>query len=347
MCRLKSPSLALLISLFTCTVAFAQGRNNGPTATEIQVRTSYANEQPAGQQIQLDLLNEQSVPIGQAFTDSEGRAAFHVVVSSVGGTFRVRASGPDIEPGTSDPIVLNPGDRTVMAWVHVEQKPRIATSAPSPGSAPVTTANELRVPADAKRHFMKGMEALYQHDYPKAVDSFQKAVAAYPLYDAAYDNLGVTYVQLGETSKARSAFEHAVELNDKNADADRNYARLLLSNKENARAIELLTKALTIQPQDPASLTLISVAQLRSGDLDAALQNALKVHQLPHENYALAHYVAGVAYEAKQQFQQATAEYETYLRESPDGPEAPQVRSALTRVIATASAAPQTATAQQ
>ena len=343
MWRLKSSFLALLISLFACNVAFAQ--RSGP-GTVIEVHVSYTNDRPAGQQIQVDLLNGQSVSIAKSFTNSEGRAEFQVGRGD-GGSFRVQASGTDIETAISDAITVNAGDRKVLAWVYVQPRPVTGNSTSSPGTAAVTTANELRVPADAKRHFLKGMDALYQHDYPKAADSFQKAVAAYPQYDMAYDNLGVTYMQLGQTAKARAAFERAVELNDKNADADRNYARLLLTSKENARAIELLTKALSVEPQDPASLTLISVAQLRTGNVDAALQNALKVQQLPHENYALALYVAGVAYEAKQQFQKAIAEYETYLRESPNGPEAAQVRAALTRVTASVRAAPQSGSTPQ
>ena len=285
MWRLKSSFLALLISLFACTLAFAQ--RAGPGAV-IEVHVSYTNDRPAGQQIQVDLLNGQSVSMAKSFTDSEGRAEFQVGRGD-GGTFRVQASGADIETAISDTITLNAGDRKVLAWVYVQPKPAAAGSASSSsGTKATTTANELRIPDDARKHFLKGMEALNRHDYPKAAESFQKAVAAYPQYDAAYDNLGVTYMQVGQPAKARAAFERAVELNDKNADADRNYARLLLANKENARAIELLTQALSIEPQDPASLTLLSVAQLRTGDVDAALQNALKVQQLPHENYALA-----------------------------------------------------------
>ncbi len=348
MFRLTLASLALLVSLAACPVAFAQGRTGSTTAVEIQVHVSYADERPAGQQVQVDLLNEESVPIDQTFTDSEGRASFRVKTSS-GGVFRVRASGPGVEPGMSDPISVSVGDRTAIAWVHVQQKPGAATGNTTSTSSPaaVTTANELRIPGDAKKYFMKGMECLYRHDYPKAVDSFEKAVASYPQYDAAYDNLGVTYMQLGQTGKARAAFERAVQLNGKNADADRNYARLLMAGQDNARAIQLLNQALAVEPQDPTSLTLLSVAQLRTGDVDAALQSALKVHQLPHENYALAHYVAGRAYEEKQQYQKATGEYETYLRESPDGPEARQVRSALARVTASASTPPQAGTTPQ
>jgi len=346
MSRLKSASLALLVSCFVCPVSFAQRRPSATTVTEIQVHVSYSNEQRVGPQVQVDLLNGQGVPVAQTFTDSEGVAVFHI---TGGGVYRARASGTDVEQTVSDSVNVESG-QVALIWMHVKQKAGAAASADTKtntSTAATTTANELRIPADATKSFMKGMEALYRHDYQKAVELFEKATTAYPQYDAAYNNLGATYMQLGQTDKARAAFERAVQLNDKNADAERNYARLLMTEKDYARASELLNKALVIEPQDPASLTLMSIVQLKTGDVDAALQNALKVHQLAHEGYAVAHYVAGRAYETKQQYPKATAEYETYLRESPDGPEAQQVRSALTRVTASASTAPQTGTTSQ
>jgi Tfp pilus assembly protein PilF len=341
MCRLTSAFLALLISLLPYSVAFAQGHSGKPIICEIQVHVTYDNDRSVGPNVRVDLLNEQSILVEQQFTDGEGRVLFHVSSGSAGG-YRVRASGADIEEGLSDPITVAPGDRMAVAYVRVQQKQAAGTPvSTSTKTSASTSANELKIPADAKRSFMKGMDALYRHDYPTAAGAFEKAVAIYPQYDMAYDNLGVTYVMLAQPDKARAAFERAVQLNDKNADADRNYARLLLGSKENARAVELLNKALAVEPQDPNTLTLISIAQLRTGDVDAALQNALKVHQLSHENHAAAHYVAGRAYEEKQEYRKATVEYETYLRESPDGPEAPQVRGALARVTASVSPAPQ------
>lgn len=339
MSRLKSVSLGLLVPLFVCSVAFAQrsGSSSTPTVTEIQVRVSYNNEQRVGQQVQIDLLNGQSILVGQMFTDSEGQAVFHI---SGGGVYRARASGPYIEQAVSDTVNVDPSDRLAQIWLHVQPKAGADTST-STSTAAVTTANELRVPADAKKSFMKGMEALYRHDYPKAAELFQKATVVYPQYDAAYDNLGVTYMQLAQPDKAREAFEHAVQLNDKNADADRNYARLLMASREYPRALDLLNKSLMVDPQNPPALALVSLVRLDTGDIDGALQSALKVHQLPHEGYAVAHYVAGRAYEIKQQYQNATSEYETYLRESPDGPEARQVRNALARVTSMAGTKPQ------
>ena len=346
MWRLKSGFLVLLVLLWASAVAFCQRSSGRINVCEIQVHVTYDNDRHVGLHIQVDLLNEQSLLMDQQFTDGEGRVSFHVSSADPGG-YRVRASGPDIEEGLSDSITVNPGDRMTVAYVRVKPKPGMETpSASSTGTktktAAATSANELRVPAEAKKSFMKGMDALYRHDYPTAAAAFEKAVAAYPQYDVAYDNLGVTYVMMAQRDKARAAFERAVQLNDKNPDADRNYARLLLNNKENARAIELLNKALTVEPQDPVTLTLLSVAQLRTGDVDGALQNALKVHSLSQGGHAVAHFVAGRAYEQKQEYQKATAEYETYLRESPDGPEAAQVRGALARLTASAGPTPQT-----
>ncbi len=347
MCRLRFAFLALLVSISGCSLASAQARPQSTpnTVCRIQVRVAYSNEQPVGQRIRVELLNAQGVQVEQTFTDGEGQAAFQV---TGGGTYRAQASGPDIEQAESELVNIQPTDQMSMIWLHVRPKTSAAGVVTSKGSnRTTTTANELRVPADAKKLFLKGMEALYRRDYRNAAEQFEKATIVYPQYDAAYDNLGATYMQLGETDKARSAFERAVQLNDKNADAERNYARVLLTDQNYARAIELLNKALAMAPLDPASLTLLAMAELRTGELDAALQNASRVHQLQHQGYAVAHYVAGRAYELKQQYSKATAEYETYLREDPNGPEARQVRSGLVRVTASAGTAQSSTTTPQ
>jgi tetratricopeptide (TPR) repeat protein len=348
MCRLKAVFLVVFGSIFACSLTFAQGRTQSDSSSpcRIEVRVAYADERPVGQRIRVELLNAQGVQVEQTYTDGEGQATFQV---TGGGSYRAQASGPDIEQAVSELVDIQPHDQMSMIWLHVQPKTTASSSVPSKkgSSRTTTTANELRVPADAKKLFLKGMDALYRHDYRSAAEQFERATIVYPQYDAAFDNLGATYMQLGETDKARAAFERAVQLNDKNADAERNYARVLLTDQNYTRAIELLTKALTIEPQDPASLTLLAMAQLRTGDLDAALQNALRVHQLQHQGYAVAHYVAGRAYELKQQYPKATSEYETYLREDPNGPEARQVRSGLVRVTASAATAQSSTTTPQ
>ena len=109
---------------------------------------------------------------------------------------------------------------------------------------------------------------------------------------------------------------------------------LLIHDGNYPRAEELLKKSLMVEPLNPASLTLLCEAEIETGDLDGVLQTARKVHQLPHEGYSVVHDIAGEAYEREGQPQNAAIEYETYLRESPNGPEAAQVRSSLARLTA-------------
>jgi tetratricopeptide (TPR) repeat protein len=185
------------------------------------------------------------------------------------------------------------------------------------------------------------MDAWEHRDFQKAADYFEKAIAIYPAYDTAYNNLGVMYFQTNQAEKARAAFEKSVALNEKNADADRNLARILINDGTFTRAQDLLKKSLLVEPLNPVTLTLLCVAQAQSGDADGALATARKTHQLPHEGYPLVHYIAGRALEQKGNPQQAYTEYETYLSESPNGAEAQQVRSALAHLTAASTPASQ------
>jgi len=317
--------------LWIPTVCVAQNSMAHTTSVEIIVRVTFANDRNAGDQIRIDLINDTGVPVGEGFTDSEGRAAFHVEGA---GSYEIRASGLPIQGTAIERIRVEDMDKSRTVYVRATPKTETTATTTKTNAPPVTTAAELKIPMDARKAFHKGMEAWEHNDYPKAAEQFEKAVTIYPEYDTAYNNLGVMYYQMGQTDKARAAFERSVRLNDKNADGDRNLARLLIRDENYPRAQDLLKKSLMVEPLNTVSLTLMCVTQIQTNDDNGALATARKVHQLPHEGYALVHEVAGQAYEHLGQPQNAAIEYETYLRESPNGPEAPQVRNALTRLTA-------------
>jgi Tfp pilus assembly protein PilF len=308
------------------------------TSVEILVRVTFQNDRSAGDQIHVELVNDMGVPVGENFTDSEGKTVFHVMN---GGTYEVRASGIPILGTAVERIRIEDMDKSRTVYVHATPKSEAPATSTKTNAPPVTSAAELKIPPDARKAFHKGMEAWEHNDYPKAAEQFEKAVTIYPEYDTAYNNLGVMYYQMGQTDKARAAFERSVALNDKNADGDRNLARMLIHDGNYIGAQDLLKKSLIVEPLNSVTLTLMCVTQIQTGDDHGALATSRKVHQLPHEGYALVHDVAGQAYERLGQPQNAAIEYETYLRESPNGPEAPQVRNALTRLTAASRQSPQ------
>jgi tetratricopeptide (TPR) repeat protein len=320
--------IARFLLFLTPTVCAAQGASPvHQTSAEILVRVTYENDRAASDQIRVELRDDTETPVEQTFTDSEGRARFHV---SKAGQYRVLASGTPVLGTGSETVRIDEADKSRTVYVRV--KPKVegsaaAAAATKPNSGAVTSAAELRVPADAKKAFHKGMEAWEHNDFPKAAEQFEKAVSIYPQYDTAFNNLGVMYFQMNQVEKA-------VALNDRNPDADRNLARVLVHDGNYARAEELLKKSLVVEPLNPVSLTLICVAEAQTGDDEGALASARKVHQLPHEGYSVVHFVAGQTLERQGNLQAAYAEYETYLHESPNGPEAGQVQNALTRLTA-------------
>lgn len=338
MFRFTPVRVAQLLLLLAPTLCTAQTGMAHVTSAQLLVRVVFQDERAAGNQIRVELLNDSEVPVGTTFTDSEGRATFHI---SIPGQYTVRVSGIPIQGTSSETIRIEEMDKSRSVFVHVKPRSDAASKTTKSNAPQVTSAAELRIPSDARKAFHKGMEAWEHNDFPKAAQQFEKAVAIYPEYDTAFNNLGVMYYQMGQTERARTAFEKSVALNDKNADGDRNLARILIHDGNYSRAEELLKKSLMVEPLNPVSLTLICVADIQTGDDDGALLNAHKVHQLPHEGYAVVHYAAGQALEHKGQPEAATAEYETYLRESPNGAEASQVKSALARLTATNRLSPQ------
>ncbi len=343
--ELRPLGFVLALIFLALPLQAQRGQTEGPT--DIQVYVTFDDSRPAGQQLRVDLLNATGILMSQAFTDSSGRAILQV--QSQGG-YIVKVTGPGIQDGASESFEVFQCPNHCMRQVFLRVKASAAAgestttqSAGKSSKASVTSAAELRVPQNARKTYDQGLAAWQKGDYQQAAEKFEKAVAEYPEYDTAYNNLGVMYAHLGQNDQALAAFRRSVELNDKNADADRNLARMLMRQKDYPQAEELLKKSLSVDPTEVATLTMLVMAEVQDGKPDDALRAVQKVHALPHDGYAVVHYIAGEVLEEKHQNAEAAVEYNLYLKEAPNGPAAAQVKSALARLSnSSASAVPKT-----
>jgi Tfp pilus assembly protein PilF len=326
----RKTMLAGVLLLLCVSYALAQRRELDMRTDLITVRVTYENDRSIPTQVRIDLIDDVGSSVQHAFLDAEGRAEF-VVPMTPQIVYRVQAGGMNIEDEISERFSFDHGGGGYSVYLQVKPKLGSAETTKTPSAGPITSAGRLNIPKEASKDFHKGLEAWQNKDYAKAAEYLEKATAEYPQYDAAFNYLGVMYAHLQQPDKARAAFETAVRLNDKNAEADRNLAGIVLREKDFARTQELAHKSLAVEPQNVYSLTLLAMAEYQSENLDAALQDARKVHELPHENYAVCHFIAGQVLERKHQYPEAIAEYNTYLSESPNGPEATQVKNALAR----------------
>ncbi len=203
------------------------------TSAQVLVRITFENERPAGDRIHVELLTDAGVSVSNAFTDQEGRVTFHLTFP---GAYRLQVSGSTLQGSTVATFYVEDQDKSKTVFVKVKPKVEQDGATSKPNTPAVTSAAELRIPSEAQKAFHKGMDAWEHHDTQKAAEYFQKAIELYPAYDTAYNNLGVMYYQANQTDKARAAFEKSVALNERNADADRNLARILIQDGNFSRA---------------------------------------------------------------------------------------------------------------
>jgi Tfp pilus assembly protein PilF len=259
----------------------------------------------------------------RGYTDSDGRVDIYV---PSGTEYRVTASGAGIE-NTSKSFSIPPSERFHHEDVEVEVHPGTETKAPGG----VVAASDLRVPENARQEFAKGLKEMRAQNWSKARQHFEKAVKDYPQFDFGYNNIGVTYIQEKNTQAARAAFEKALAINEKNADAVRNLARMKLMNGDYRGGKELLLK-IGPDPRDIEALIMLAYAQLNTHDVEAALANAIKVQQGAPDRFPLAYLIAARVYEMKGNRSEAQAQYQMYLKEAPNTPEAQIAKEGMQRV---------------
>jgi tetratricopeptide (TPR) repeat protein len=196
---------------------------------------------------------------------------------------------------------------------------RLAGSADSP-VAGITNAARFSIPDEARKEYEKGREFLAKQKWEEARERFQAVVEIAPQFDLGHYYQGVAALQMKDTAAARASFEKAVTLNDKFAEAQRTYARMLLPEKEFAKIADLLTKSLAVEPQNGWALMNLAFAELQLQKFPDAQAHAQRVHGVQHEGMANAHMIAAYALDAQGKKAEAISEFKLYLKEDPKGP---------------------------
>ena len=148
----------------------------------------------------------------------------------------------------------------------------------------------------------------------------------------AYNNLGVVYARMNDEVHEQQALEKALSLDEHLAPARQNLVKVYLRQKAYPQAETLLIKGLSGDPNNGQYLMLMADVQYVQGHYDAAIATAQKVHALPNDHPAVAHYIAAKAYEHESRSKEALAEFQMFLKEEPTGPRADHVRADMAKM---------------
>jgi len=276
--------------------------------------------------VTVELADEMGSGSARAITNQDGE----VVFQTMSGAYQIRVSGPGIRPYQGE-VEMAPIESTHLERIRVRSDPATASSIPGEPIAAV----RLHIPDPARKSFDKAGQAMHKEHWEDGRKLFQEAIAEYADYDLAYNGLGIAEMQLKNTEGARTAFTKAIALNSKYAEAQRNLAKIYLSEHNNAEAIALLKASLETE-QDVWALSNAAYLQLQAHNFEEALAFAQKVHTLPHPNMPYAHMVAAYAADGLAKNDIAEKELHLYLEEDPKGPNVARAQQELSRLSSAA-----------
>lgn len=256
--------------------------------------------------------------VGEAVTNNQCEFAFNNIPV---GTYHLKVSSRDAADTDS---VITPS--TVLTDFAVKlNRPQDA----APGAfLPAIAAVNLAVPGKARKEFDKANEFIAKQDFARAIDRLNKAIAIYPNYADAYNNLGVVYARMGDRAREREVLQKAIGINDHFAAAYVNLGRMNISTSDYPAAEQALSKAVSCDPTDAMTLVLLTYAEFMNHKLDEAILTSRHAHTLDGA-HAFVHQVAARAYEQKREVAAAQAELELFLKEEPTGARADAARKEL------------------
>lgn len=309
-----------LLVLVPCAAAqFGQAQTGN-----IRVRLVLENGRRCNTRAHVVLMTvSASTTIADAYTDEECMVAFDDVAV---GTYHISVTGEGIQD--TDSGLFEVDNRKVSQFVFITVKPKASETAGS-GGGPTVAMVDLNIPKKAKKEFDKANESIARQDWDRARDELLRAVAIYPQYADAYNNLGAVYARLENPAQEREALQKAISLNDHLASAFVNLGKMDIKAHNFPDAEVQLGKAANIAPNDPQTLMLLANVELMNQHFDAAIDHCKKVHAMPHDQQTLVHYIAARALEHENRFADAVVEFQTFLQEEPQGQRADAVRKEL------------------
>jgi len=212
---------------------------------------------------------------------------------------------------------------------HIKEIERIRAQDKERVDSGVVSALDLEAPNNAVEEFNRASTLLKAQNSKEAMKHLQKAIVDYPKFVSAHIGLGLAYVDQGDPSHAKSAFEEAAKLDDKFPGSFCHLGQLALSLNDFATAESALEKAASLRPKDAGILSILAYAQNGTQQYEQVLQTAQRVHALDHKGIANVHYVAAAAAMALKDFDTMEHELSFFVGEDPTNALAPVARQNL------------------
>jgi Flp pilus assembly protein TadD len=261
------------------------------------------------------------------------------------------APDPGVAPGRPTGIVVAGiagaiGALAVFIWVMrpmpIDDEVRPYTGSTAGRRTASTPAVVPEVPVPAEAAFIDstraGSASFTQGDFESARASYEAALANNPDDPAALNNLAQALLRTGDLDGAVARLQRAVELAPDEWEFRFNLAHAATRLSQWDRAVAEYRVAARLFPADYATQYNLAMALQRSGDISGSIPELRRAIELaPAE--ASFHVALGNAYHRVGRLEEARGEFEAFLQQEPDSPEAARVKAHIEELTAAAAGA--------
>lgn len=322
------------------TTALGQGSGRDSTGTGgnhiISGKIFFPSGRRAEGSIQVKLQSNNAGEIS-TMADSSGSFTFtslapgnYTIVVNAGDDYEIAREGVTVDSDLNlsrSGVSLNPGTRRYTVMVTLQAK------ANNHAKASVLNAALAEVTPEARALYEKALEFGKAGDSAKAIENLRSAVAIFPKFPLALNELGVQYLKIAQAASAVEPLRTATLLSPDAATPKLNLGIALLETQKYSEAEAQLRNALRITATPTTHMYLgLTLYHLQNNtEAEKELKAAIEAggNQL-----TIAHYYLGGLYWKMSDYHRAVDELETYLRLTPDAPDAERVRGTIKQLRA-------------
>lgn len=259
------------------------------------------------------------------FTDNQGQFIFPGLTP---GSYQVTIEGDRNRFETTTAAVeVFPNAPTFLNIVLKEKK---SSKARKGGENSVSVAElDADVPSKAKKEFERASTAAGEGKTTEAIAHLRQAIAIYPRYLMAHNDLGAQLLGQGKLTEAAEELRRALEIDSKAFNPHLNLGIVLVQQKNLTEAAAILKVAVSLNASSPSARLYNGIALEGLKDLEGAEREFKSAYELGGSDYVSALFHLGQIYMSMADRQKAVAAFKSYLHEAPDGPNARQARSLL------------------
>lgn len=308
----------VLAGLLFLVPAAAVAQGGSITGNVVLPNGAYLNERA-----RITLKTDRGVK-SNVYTDNQGHFEFRgltpttyeIVVEPDGDRFEIARARVEVFPNS--PSILN---------INLKEK----GSGNSTNASRVISTGELdqAIPSQAKREFERASDASKSGRAEEAIEHLKNAIALYPSYLMAHNDLGAQLLAQGKLDEAAAEFRRAIQIDPKAFNPCLNLGIVLVQQRKFSEAAETLKTALTLQTNSPPAILYHGLALEGTNDLNGAERELKTAHDLGGPPYAVALFHLGQIYMTQGKREEARRAFESYLSEAPSGPNASQARKMI------------------